>query len=228
MLSTMPEVTKTLAKYLPSDRNPNCAATVIPPQLFLATVKLLAKLSSSFNPSLSTQTTTKSTQLREWASDTVARPAVIQRLVYILNTSESEPDPLRNDLRGSCAYAITALATLGPLFVAFHQRSNADVLLLESARSAILKINPLPVLVQMLSHGEAGTAATALTALKVTSEGADQMGFLKIPPYLVSFRSPKQPAVQQCPARARQIASWTRWHSCRECSCVTCKQRFQR
>lgn len=120
-LAAMPEVTKTLAKYLPSDNLPNCEPTVIPPQLFLATVKLLAKLSSSFTPALSIQTTTKSTQLREWASDTIVRPAVIQKLVDILNTSETGPDALGGELRESCAYAITALSTLGPLFIVSHQ-----------------------------------------------------------------------------------------------------------
>lgn len=65
----------------------------------------------------------------------------------------------------------------------------------ENARSTILKINPLPVLVNMLSYNDAGSAASALTALKVTGEGRGIISFQTLLSQQYSCRSARQSAV---------------------------------
>ncbi|KAF7974506.1 hypothetical protein HWV62_12076 [Athelia sp. TMB] len=151
-------VMKTLESFLPREEPPSnvqSTAPTITPNLFMATLKLLAQLATSVTSMSPTKAATKNRVLKEQASEAILQSTIYRTLVdSMIKSGEGRPSPLA----GQYARTLTALTTL------------------DKARSAIMQSNPspLPILVKLLGTSEnSGPALSALAALQVTGKDLD-------------------------------------------------------
>ena len=167
-------VMKTLENFLPREEPPSNlqpTAPAITPNLFMATLRLLAQLATSVTSNSPTKAAKKNRVLKEQAVEAVLRSPIYRTLVdSMIKSGEGRPSPLA----GQYARTLTALATLSSCFLVIWLVEVLIDFVTDEARFTIMQSDPspLPILVKLLGTSEnSGPALSALAALQVTGKG---------------------------------------------------------
>ncbi|KAF7972904.1 hypothetical protein HWV62_16628 [Athelia sp. TMB] len=158
-IAAVPKVRETLQKLLQSLESESAtqgAASVVKGQHFLATLRLLAKLSSSYTFAVSTKAAKQLEDLSKWAKDQISSNEVVDALFkhfdpLHVNLEDRFASNTLEDNWEHWAQTITAMAAL------------------DDVRSMLLSRDVVSTLLSMLKVRDSrGSAACALVALRVT------------------------------------------------------------